>query len=435
MSQNLNIILKGLTIKSLTPSPLERACPDPSGGLGVRSKIKIMQKKFIAVLITLLALFNLTLMAQDNKTPAVKTYKVGIFAALYLDSVFTDNNYRYSRNFPRFILQGLDFVQGAQIALDSFPIYNGNIVASMYDSKSISENIDSLIRNKKLDSLDLIIGSVKDDEYLKLANFALQKNIPFISATYPNDAGVTGNPFLVIVNSTLKAHCEAIYSYLLQNHGTDRIFLCRKPGTQEDKVARYFKMANEQDGKPLLDIRTINFNDSNFTALKNNLDSNSKNIIIGGSLDEAFAFNLANEAYAIKNTYPLTLIGMPNWDAFKSFTKNNTLVDFPIIFTSTFYNSKWDNYTKMIQNIYLKKYKGIPSDYTFKGFETVFLFSRLLMKYPDDFMSHLNDDSYKVFSDYNFKPVLNNKTPQPDYFENKHLYFLKTENGKITKAW
>lgn len=386
-------------------------------------------------MLLLLTCFYLPLMAQGNRSASLKTYKVGIFAALYLDSVFTGNSYRYSRNFPRFILQGLDFVQGAQIALDSLPLPNGNINASIYDSKSATENIDSLIRNKKLDSLDLIIGSVKDEDYLKLADFALQKNIPFISATYPNDAGVSSNPFLVIVNSTLKAHCEAIYSYILQNHGTDRIFLCRKNGSQEDKVARYFKMINEPDGKPLLDIRTINFNDSNFYILKSKLDSNSKNIIIGGSLDEAFAMDLANEAYSLKNTYPVTLIGMPNWDAFKSWNKKNSLVDFPVFFTSPFYNYKWDNNSKMIKDIYLKKYKGIPSDYTYKGFETVFLFSRLLTRYPDDFMSHLNDYAYKVFSDYNFKPVFNSNASRPDYFENKHLYFLKTENGKVTKAW
>ena len=89
----------------------------------------------------------------------------------------------------------------------------------------------SLISSHALDSLQLIIGSVKDEEYGQLARFALQKNIPFISATYPNDGGITENPYLVIVNSTLKAHCEAIFSYMLQNHGSDNILHFRKPGS------------------------------------------------------------------------------------------------------------------------------------------------------------------------------------------------------------
>ncbi len=394
-----------------------------------------MIKKILGSIITLLFLFQLPLLAQEVTKPVLKTYKIGIFTPLYLDSVFTGNYFRYSRNFPRFILQGLDFVQGAQIALDSLPSLKGNVAAVFYDSKSITESVGSLISNNKLDSLDLIIGSIKDDEYFQLANFALKKNIPFISATYPNDAGITGNPFLIIVNSTLKAHCEAIYSYLLQNHGTDRIILCNKPGSQEDRVAGYFKMINEQDKKPLMDIRMIQFNDSNYNSLKNHLDSNSKNILIGGSLDETFANNLATEANTIKNTYPITLIGMPNWEGFRSLYKKNSLTDFPILYSTPYYNEQSDNFSKMIQQIYLTKYKGVPSEYSYKGFETVFIFSRLLTNHPYDFMNHLNDYKDKVFTDFQFKPVLNASNSKPDYFENKHLYFLKLENGKVSKAW
>jgi len=394
-----------------------------------------MQRKYLIALLITLSFFNAGLRAQDSKTPVIKTYKIGIFAPLYLDSVFNGNNYKYSRNFPRFILQGLDFVQGAQIALDSMSLQQSNIDASIYDSKSATENIDSLIANKKLEKLDLIIGSVRDEDYQKLAGFALQKNIPFISATFPNDAGVNGNPFLVIVNSTLKAHCEAMYAYLLQNHGTDKIIFCRKPGNQEDRVAGYFRKLNEPDGKPLLNMQIVNIVDSNFNAVKYKLDSTKKNIVIGASLDEYFAYNLSAEIALLNKTYPTTLIGMPNWDGFKSFSSKKSFTDFPVYFTAPYYNGKWDSYSKMIQGIYLKKYKGVPSEYTYKGFESVMLFTKLLSTYPDDFMSHLNDNPVKVFNEYNFKPVFNNGNTKPDYFENKHLYFLKLENGKISKAW
>ena len=395
-----------------------------------------MNRKIVITFLLACRSFCPAAMAQDSST-CFKTYKIGIFAPLYLDSIFNGNNYRLGKNFPRYVSPGLDFIQGAEIALDSMPLPNGNINASIFDSKSTASPIDSLVFNHKLDSLDLIIGSVKDAEYSKLAGFAKAKNIPFISATYPNDGGITDNPFLAIVNSTLKAHCEAIYSYLLQSHGTDKIFLCRKSGTQEDKVAGYFKAINEQDGKPLLNIQTLML-DSNFYSIRSKLDSNRQNIIIGASLDEGFADKLVAAAYPCHKTYPITLIGMPNWDGFSFYSpkKKNNYSGFPIYFTSPYFNFKSDNYSKMIQNIYLKKYKGKPSDMTYKGFETVFIFSRLLTKYPNDLMSHLNDYAYKVFSDYNFKPATHGKnSSNPAYFENKHVYFLKTEGGIVSKAW
>ena len=368
-----------------------------------------------------------------QQTP-LKTYRVGIFSALYLDSVFTNNEYNYGKKFPKFTQQGLDFVQGAEIALDSLPLPNGNIIATVFDAKSTQNDIPWLITNRKLDSLDLIIGSVKDADFIDLAKFAKQKNIPFISATYPNDGGIVDNPFLVIVNPTLRAHCETIYSYLLQNHGTDKIILCRKKGSQEDKIADYFKMINGTEGKPLLNIQTINFEDD-FIKLVNNLDSNRKTIIIGGSLNETFASGLVNEVYSLKGSYPLEVIGMPNWDGFY-FLKKSALKDFPIYYTTAFINNKANTYTKQITQVYSKKFKGVPSDMAYKGYESVYIFARLITRYPNDFMSHLNEFAYKVFNDYNFKAVyVNKKTQIPDYFENKRLYFMKMYNGKSSKAW
>ncbi|MEJ7627609.1 MAG: ABC transporter substrate-binding protein [Ferruginibacter sp.] len=391
-----------------------------------------MKKIFILSLISFF--LNKPAHAQDTLNVPLKTYNIGIFAPLFLDSVFTAGNYKYNKSFPKFILPGLEFVQGAQIALDSMQVYQSNIDASFYDTKSTSQSLPFLINAKKLDSLDLIIGSVRDSDYVQLANFALQKNIPFISATFPNDAGITANPFVVIVNSTLKAHCEAIYSYILQNHGADKIFLVRKHGSQEDRIASYFKSINEPDGKPLLNIQTININD-NFLMLENKIDTSKQTVIIGGSLDEKFALKIASVAYTYNRTSPVKLIGMPNWEGMVT-GKKAIFQDFPIYFTSPYYNVKWDTYSRMMKDVYLKKYKGNPSDMSYKGFEIVYLFTRLLAKHPNDFMSQLNNNNGKVFSEYNFKPVfLSRQSVSPDYFENKHLYFIRALNGSISKAW
>lgn len=397
-----------------------------------------MQKTIASIFLTFFFIAScITSAAQTGTATEVKTYRVGIFAPLYLDSAFNGYAYKYSnKTFPKYSLQGLDFVQGAEIALDSIPLPNVIFDTHIYDSKSYTQTVSYLISSRQLDSLDLIIGSVKDQEFMQLAGFAKQKNIPFISATHPNDGGITQNPFMAIVTPTLKSHCEAIYAFLLQNHGTDRIYLVRRPGTQENTVEQQFKKINEPDGKPLLKIEVINIVNDDFSMLKNKLDSNRNSIVIGGSLNENFANGLASYSESVGSTYNITLIGMPNWDGFSSILKNKKLRSFPIYYTSPFYNAKWDMYSKKIKDVYLKKYKGIPSDITYRGFETTLQFTKLLSKYPDDFMSHLNNYAYKIFSDYNFKPVFLNKGNEvPDYFENKNLYFMKILNGVTVRAW
>lgn len=389
-------------------------------------------------LIAIFFLGNLKLFSQ-NKIDTVKPlYKVAIFAPLYLDSVFTADKFRFDKTIPKFIMPAVDFVQGAMIAFDTLSLTNADVQAYIYDTRSFTEPLPSLMQSNKLDSIDLIIGSVKDVEYKLLADYSYKKNIPFISATYPNDGGVQKNPNVTIVNSTLKAHCEGIYSYILLNHGTDNIYLCRKPGAQEDKITGYFKALNEQEGKPLLNIQVLNFDSTISTYfLKNKLDSNRQSIIIGASLDEAFAKSITDACYSIlKRNYRITLIGMPNWDGFKIFSKKDAYKDFPIRFTSPYYNSKTNAYNSFITDEYYRLYKAKPSDMAYKGFEAVYLFTNLLMKYPDDFTSHLNDTAFRVFNDFNFRPVFSQKNnPTPDYFENKHLYVMKIINGEISREW
>ncbi|MEO6453039.1 MAG: hypothetical protein ABIN97_03150, partial [Ginsengibacter sp.] len=366
-------------------------------------------------------------------TPRV--YRIAVFAPLYLDSVFTDNKLRNDKSIPKFIVPALEFVQGAQIAFDNLTLNNERIEAFIFDTKSFTEPLTQLIQNKKLDSINLIIGSVRDIDLKQLSDFSAARNIPFISATFPNDGGITDNPFLVIMNSTLKAHCEGIYSYILQNHGTDKIYLFKKPGTQEDKIATFFKTLNEQEGKTLLNIQTITF-DTGFStySFRKKLDSNHNSIIIGGSLDETFAKNLADACYEVKENYSLTLIGMPNWDGFKFFTKED-YKDFPVYFTTPYYNPKTNSLSNMLEGEYYRRFKSKPGDIVCKGFESVYYFAKLLIRYPDDFMLHLNDNSLKVFSDNNFRPILSKNGPLPDYFENKHLYIMRVMNGIVAREW
>ena len=373
--------------------------------------------------------------AQSSAT-TVRNIKIGIFAPLYLDSVIKNGNFQYAKKFPRFVVPALDFVQGAQIALDSMPLYNVHIDAHVYDSKSQEVPVSELISSHALDSLELMIGSVKDEEYTQLAAFALEKHIPFISATYPNDGGITANPYLIILNTTLRAHCEAIQQYLETDHKSDNIILVKKTGTQEDRINGYFSQLQSADWKPAFKLQTFH-SDSNFVALKSLLDSNKTNTIIGASLDEEFAGKLAVYLKNLPKKYSVKLIGMPNWETFGTFLNpsKSSLGDFPVYVTASYFNTKIDNYSKAIQDVYLSKYKGKPSDFAYKGFDAVFVFSKLLAMYGSDFTSHLNDYAYKIFTDYRFKPVyINKKGGIPDYFENKHVYLLKIQDGNITRS-
>ncbi len=399
--------------------------PFPGGNLG--------EVVFLIFLFLFLGIQNS--FAQSNIAPAEKVYRVAIFAPLYLDSAFTSGQLKSQKNLPRLIMPAVEFVQGAQIALDTLLLNGKHAEAYIYDSKSFTRPISWLVRNKKLDSIDLILGSVKEPDYSELAQFAVQRSIPFVSVTYPNDGGIKENPFTAIVNSTLKAHCEGIFSYMVQKHGTDNIYLVKKKN--DNRIDNYFKAINSIDGKSLLKIKTITLDSSiSSYGLRNLVDTTKPMVIIGASLDETFAKKLAEACYPIQKTNPLVLIGMPNWDGFRSLYKKDAFTDFAIRYTTPHYDAKTDAFSNFLVQKYFQLYRAKPSDMAYKGFESAYYFTNILLNFNKAFMQHLNENRFAVFHDFIFRPVYSKMNSiVPDYYENKHLFIMEILNGEIEREW
>src|SRR3990170_5068316 len=176
-----------------------------------------MKRKIVLLLVLLPMLFVLTMQAQDSSR--LVRHQVAIFTPLYLDSAFDESlSYRYGKTFPKFLNAGLEFFEGAQLAIDSLEQEGIPLDIFVYDTRSASSTITNVISSGQLDSIDLVIGHVNANEAKALANAVASRNIPFINATYPNDAGVSNNPDYVILNSTLYTHCAAMYRFIQKNH-------------------------------------------------------------------------------------------------------------------------------------------------------------------------------------------------------------------------
>jgi len=364
--------------------------------------------------------------------------KVAIFTPLYLDSAFdATNNYRFGKNFPKFLNPGLEFYEGANIALDSLGEEGLKLQVVVYDTRSSDGSVNNIVANGKLDSVDLIIGSVNGTEYKQLADLALKKNIPFISATYPNDAGVTGNPYLVIVNSKLNTHLTTVYNYLLKNYPKERIVLLRRKNVDDDRIVSVFNsLSAAPDNNAKLVFRTIILPD-NFTSadLLKNMDTLRQNIFIVGSLDENFAKSVVTRSLEFADKNIVTIVGMPTWEGIKDFDKADYKT-LPIVYSSTFFNPIVDKWSQNFTTEYRRRTYSRPSDMAFKGYEITYYFIRLLEKYNKTLMSNLSDKSFRLVTEYEFRPVQWSKAATgPDYYENKRIYILKKLNGITTRLY
>ena len=126
-----------------------------------------------------------------------------------------------------------------------------------------------------------------------------------INANLPNDGGVTGNPFFVLLNSTLKTQCEGIYKYIQKYYSLDELIVFSKKGPLEDGSKIILKNPARITGGIALALKYVELTDS-FTVeqLTSHLDSNKNSLCIAGTLDENFGRRLTSQLAR----HPLSII-------------------------------------------------------------------------------------------------------------------------------
>lgn len=373
--------------------------------------------------------------ASSQTKSVEKKFKIAIFAPLYLDSAFDASySYRFGKSFPKFINPGLEFYEGVQLALDSLEKEGAPLEVFIFDTRSERRSVSDELSNPMLDSISMIIAHTTAPEMKAFADVALEKKIPFINVNLPNDGGVIDNPYVVLLNSTLKTHCEGIYRYIQKYFSLNQIVFFRKKGVQEDQIKFYFEDFGKITVSVPLKIKYVDLDDYLTTEqLTPHLDSNRHIVCISGSLDENFGKNLAQHLGALKN-YHVTLIGMPTWDGIKDFNKPE-FKGLDIIYSTPFYNPRTDRISTLVSNNYSNKMFGRPSDMVFRGYEATLRFIKLLLQYKSDIASNLVRKQYNIFRDFDIQPVfLNKQNMTLDYFENKKLYFIKKVDGVITSV-
>lgn len=375
-------------------------------------------KKIISLVAIIFSIANI-LSAQE-----LRKHKIAIFTPLYLDSAFdAAGNFRFEKTGARFVNAGLDFYYGAQLALDSLQKRGAPLEVFVADSRG-RESMSYQLAKPEMKDVEMIIAQTNAAETKLLAEAALKRKIPFISATFPNDAGVYENPYFVILSTTLQGHVESIYRFLQKYHSLDKIIVFRKPGTQEDLLKNYFTDFSKSTVSTPLNLQFVDIGmDYVPQTLVRHLDSTKRTVVIAGSLDEAFATKLTQTLASLNNKYPVRVIGMPTWENY-NFNKAN---DLEIIYTSPFYYERTSSLENNLASEYSKAMSSKPSDLFFRGYETTLRFALLLLDADKDVASNLSRKGNIVFTQFDIQPVFKDQAKlNLDYFENKHLYFVKT---------
>ena len=381
---------------------------------------------------TFLLIFALLCMALANGQ-GKKITRVGLFTSLYLDSAFdASGQYKLQNSFPRMAISGLEFYEGSVMAIDSINQSGSKVSMEVFDIQSKTGSIAYLLGIKKIDSLDIIIAQLSGSDYLELAQIAKEKNIPMVSATYPNDGGIRESPMVFIANPKINSHIQVIHNQLFKKWPDANVIWFKRSGVEDDKIESQFRELN---------AASVHKNKFKTAALKPEfkmedlvplLDTTKTNVLIAGSLDDKFALQFARAISAYPKKGIIQVIGMPGWEGLKEIQSKN-YAGIPIYFTTAFNIPSGHQWAAQVEEK-IKSITGVKPSLSFiKGFELTFYFANILSAYGQIKTEGLETKPFKVLNDFDFRPVKwSQLSAAPDYYENKRIYFIRRLNGVNT---
>jgi len=387
------------------------------------------QRTFMLVVLLIIGFAN-------SSTAQQKKHRIAVFSPIYLDSAFNGNTFKLWGNYlPKNMLPGLEFYDGIMMAIDSLKADSiGNLLVDVYDYKSKNNSLTQITNDSSNNLADakVIIASFNNRADIKiLADYGKTKQIPIISATYPNDGGISDNPYFFLLNSTLRTHCKALYQYLQKNHTNDNVVYLTRKGSFETMVEDFFLEYDAVNKSTALGLEPVHLVDTFYTKeLTSLLDSNKQNIIFCGTINESFAQKVISCLSQQKN-YKTTVIGMPTWDGLRNLERPE-YKGVEVIYTSPYNYSKTNTIVSNVTSKYKVKYNAKPSDLVFKGYETMLRLGKTISLYGANALQLFSDDLFKVINSLDIQPYYNkdNKT-QIDFYENQKLYFIKKVDGIV----
>ena len=354
-------------------------------------------------------------------------YKVAIITPMFLDSVALEPALT---KIPKFMMPGLDFYKGIQLAADTLKQLGFKLDIYVHDSRSDSLNVNELIRSGTLDSMDLIIGNASVFDLKLLAEFGLEKKINFISAVSPADAGQEANPYFTILQPRLVSHIEKLHKSISAKYPEDNVVFIHRNSIAERNALMYFKNDIVHPLPARFKEMELKTDEIDIRQLLNVIDSMHGTTIMLGIIDPAVAVKNLRLLLPYAKQYGIKVYCMPTMESIKSLGRPDEFPMMPVYYTTSYMIDKITPSSLYINREYKKHMGGYPSDVVYKGFESLYFFSSLMRKYGVPFHEHMGESAYSFITPYKIVPV--KEKGNIKFYENKYLYLIRFENGIMT---
>ncbi len=282
----------------------------------------------------------------------------------------------------------IHFYEGVLLATDSMQRAGMNIQLHVYDTNQKQYVVDSLVRSGSLDGLDLMIGPTFPELQRRLTDFTLKNRIPMISPLSSSGNFEAHHPWYFKVNPDRQYLIDKTADYLAEAYSDANFIVLRVGAGGNSPEAELVKLVRERLGHFGPSSGHGRFHEyrlsSDAEGLKALLFEDRENVFIIPSETEAQISVAVTTLNALAETYPVTLVGLSNYNRYRS------------IQTEYFHRTKltyltpyFVDYRSPEVNRFIRKFRhqfaAEPNQYSFQGYDVAFYFMSALFRYGKDF--------------------------------------------------
>lgn len=295
------------------------------------------------------------------------------------------------------------YYRGFMMAIDSLKNQGVNMEVTICDTGKNEEKVDSLLREGKIQDLDLLFCPLIEQSDTKISNFSKKNQTRLVVTTSGN---VNNNPYMFTTSTSNSLMNEDVTKFFSRKFGKANVIILdmrdANNKTSRGNLTASLKKALNEAG---VNYKFLNA-DSSTDAILKALDASKQNVIVTNSANLPIMRKQMTKWKKIADTntkYRISMFGHKEWLSLASELKAQFYALDTYIYSKYWFNPGTASSKSLAAN-YQRWFKeklptAMPSVPTI-GFDIAYYMIKGLSKYGTAFESHLKDIDIKPFQNF-----------------------------------
>jgi LysM repeat protein len=325
-----------------------------------------------------------------------------------------------------------DFYFGGLMALDSLKSMGININLKVLDTKNDALEVKHILNSTDFSKTDLVIGPLVYSKFKTFATNFINDSIPLISPVSKKNHSMIFKSNVVQNSPKIEDIENVMLQFIRDNYNNQNIVIVADEGKEIDtKIERVKQFLKLNDSIKKISVLKMEENQIKREEFDKNVIEDIENwfILVTNPKKPTTTSVVVNSLGAYSPEYKIKLFALERGKNFidaelANKNLNRLNVHFPVI---TFADK--NDYTIMnFNNKYVKKFGSIPTEFSYKGFDTMYDAVIRFANYHKIDSMYNAGNSYRIADKYKYQ-----KVPFQGYY-NKGVHIVEMKDFQLIKA-